>query len=607
MVNVTMILGLFGLVYTFIIVVIFFNKKKINKAENRVFSKILITTLIAMILEALLTPFVKSGNALLIEIGLKSFHSSIIFWIWLFGLYTFVISHNKKTPNDNYKEKYKTVYNLYKVFGVISVLCALLFRVDLRSYNNNYFSSGPSTSVVFIFSTILIIIMLFFLIKSINKENKKSFIPVIVFVILMGLVAIIQNKHPDILLVNALFGIISFVMFLTIENPDLKLIKELEYAKDVANESNRAKSDFLSSMSHEIRTPLNAIIGLSELNNSETEITKIKENSKDILIASKILLEIVGNVLDMSKIEAGSMEIIAKDYDALETFESVINVIDYKVKEKNLKLNVHISKDLPQMLTGDPKNLKKVLINLLSNAVKYTKEGEIAFTINNVVKDNVCRLIISVEDTGIGIKPENLEKLFSKFERIDQEKNTTTEGTGLGLAITKQLLEMMNGHLTVHSVFGKGSKFTVKIDQLIPETDTESTYLKNEPAPTLAVCVNKKILLVDDNEMNLKVAKRFLETYSCRIDTALSAKEGYELLKNNEYDLLLIDEMMPKISGTEMMRELKLRGLKVPIVVLTADVVDNAKEKFISAGFDDYLGKPIDTNLLEGVLLKFLK
>ena len=358
-------------------------------------------------------------------------------------------------------------------------------------------------------------------------------------------------------------------------------------------------------MSHEIRTPLNAIIGLSEVNKDAKTLEEAKENSKDIINASKVLNDIVGNVLDMSKIESRSLKIVNTPYNPYEMFDSVVNIIDYRFKEKNLPLNIFIAKDLPTTLYGDHTNIKKVLLNILSNAVKYTKEGYVSLTVNAINKDNVCRLIISVEDTGRGIKPEQIDKLFVKFDRLQQDRNTTTEGTGLGLAIAKEILQLMGGNITVQSVFGCGSKFTVTIDQVI---NTQNIELKEIIKEDILDLTGKKILIIDDNNLNLKVAKRLLNKYKCEVFETSSGAECLEIInEGKKFDLLLMDEMMPGLSGSETMIKLKENGYKVPIVVLTADVDVSARDKYLSMGYDDYLGKPINIKRIRRSIKEIFK
>ena len=424
-----------------------------------------------------------------------------------------------------------------------------------------------------------------------------------------GVTWVVQRNNPGILLTSFCDTFLTLIMFFTIENPDVKMIEQLNFLKQQADKANNAKTEFLSSMSHEIRTPLNAIVGFSNTLNENPKLpNELKDEVNDILTASDNLLEIVNGVLDISKIEANKIEIIKKEYDTKKLFEELCKLTKVRIGSKPIEFVCNIDESLPRVLYGDSVRVKQIILNLLTNAAKYTDDGKITFNVNSIKKDNVIRLIISVEDTGRGIKEENINKLFNKFERLDEERNTTIEGTGLGLAITKKLVDLMHGNIVVQSKYGKGSKFTVSLDQGY----VESPSIKLDETTVIMESMNlkgKKILLVDDNKLNIKVACKLLEIYNLDITTLLSGEETIELLKKeNDYDLILIDDMMPKMSGTDTFNKIKEDKLfDGPIVVLTANALTGEKEKYLEIGFDDYLAKPIEQLELNRVLKKYLK
>ena len=398
---------------------------------------------------------------------------------------------------------------------------------------------------------------------------------------------------------------VTFLMYFTIENPDVKVIEQLNMAKTQAERANKAKTDFLSSMSHEIRTPLNAIVGFSELINESDDIDEAKENATDVINASSTLLEIVNSILDISKIESGKIEIVDSPYKARDTFEQLAKLITPRMNEKELVFKYKIADDLPEILYGDHANVKKVVTNLLSNAVKYTDAGFVNYEVNCIITNDICKLIISVEDSGRGIKKEKIDKLFQKFERFDTDRNTTIEGTGLGLAITKNLVELMGGKIIVHTVYGEGSKFTIVLDQKI----SKEPIIEEKKVNDKLDLKGKKILIVDDNEMNRKVAKKLFEKSGC--EDMVLASSGYECLEELEnrrdFDVILLDDMMPKMSGTITLKKIKEREIEIPVVALTANALTGMKESYLESGFDDYISKPMEKKEVATVLNKIFE
>ena len=410
-------------------------------------------------------------------------------------------------------------------------------------------------------------------------------------------------------LVNPSLIFISFIMYHTIENPDVVIIRQLNVAKDQAEKANKAKSEFLSNMSHEIRTPLNAIVGFSEcLIESPNLDTEAKDHAKDIVDASNNLLEIVNGILDISKIEANKMEIVSKEYNPKEVFNGLCKLIIPRIGSKPIEFRSNITEDLPGILKGDVGKLKQVVLNILTNAAKYTDRGEIIFSVSciNRVDTKKCSLNIAVKDTGRGIKKEDINKLFNKFERFDEDQNTSTEGTGLGLAITKSLTEMMGGRITVSSNYGEGSTFRINIEQDLISMEAP-VGSSEEIEIDYSLHIGKRILVVDDSKINLKVANNILKPYNFTIVEACSGFEALELAETGTFDLILMDIMMPKMNGVECLRRLKeIPGFDIPVVALTADAIEGQDEKYIQAGFNDYLSKPIDRYQLNRVLNKYL-
>ncbi len=381
----------------------------------------------------------------------------------------------------------------------------------------------------------------------------------------------------------------------------------------------RTRNNFFANMSHEIRTPINTIIGLNEMILREDISEEIAENAIHIQDASKMLLALINDILDMSKIESGKMEIVPIQYETGAMFSELVNLIWIRAHEKKLEFKLDISPEIPSMLYGDEVRIKQVVINLLSNAVKYTQKGFISLSARSEMKDNnKILLTISIRDSGIGIRKEDMERLFQSFQRVDEGTNAGIEGTGLGLSISHQLVEMMGGKITVDSIYQKGSVFTIQIEQDIVNENpmghmdfmTRGSTHKRKKYKQIFEAPDAHVLVVDDNEMNLLVAKKLLRETKIQVDLAKSGKECLELTKQHFYNVIFMDHMMPEMDGVETLSRVRQQenGLcrEVPVIALTANVTAGAEQIYQEKGFQNYLAKPISSSLLEAVLLKYL-
>jgi len=410
------------------------------------------------------------------------------------------------------------------------------------------------------------------------------------------------------LAVIALILVVFNIFIARIFKSLLDTMKALEVAS-------KAKGDFLAKMSHEIRTPMNAIIGMTELTMREELPPIARKHANIVKRSAENLLSIINDILDFSKIESGKLEILPTNYSLSSLINDVKSIIETKMSESEIKITTKIGKNIPDSLFGDEVRIRQILLNILSNAVKYTKEGSISFVINGQILDNEnIILTISVTDTGIGIKAEDINKIFSDFVQVDSITNIGIEGTGLGLAITKNLVKSMNGEIKVESEYGNGSTFTIILPQKIislkptakiifndDENFIESSdNIKNFTAP------NAKVLVVDDNEVNLAVAEGLLFPYNMQVDICLSGIEAIEMIKNNNYDLVFMDHMMPEMDGVETTKCIREFDKTLPIVALTANAVSGMKEMFLENGFNDFLSKPIDTIKLNSILGKWI-
>ena len=500
------------------------------------------------------------------------------------------------TKSDN--EKNKKIFN---IVNIILTLLVLFMPLELKITNDlNYMVTvGPAIAVTSI-AAALALICIFYISLKYKKQIEGKLVPIVSLLVFFLIVLITRAIVPEFICLEFFANVALLLMMFTIENPDLKMIQELEEARKRADNANKAKSDFLSSMSHEIRTPLNAIVGLSEdMKDRSVCPDSMKEDLNDIIDASHTLLEIVGNIMDINKIESEKMEIVEVSYNFKEEISSLARVQSIRIKDKKIDYKINISEDIPYELIGDKQHVKEIINNLLSNAIKYTDEGIVAMNITCFNNNDICNLEIEVYDTGRGIKQEDLNRLYNKFDRLDVEKNSTIEGTGLGLAITKKLVELLNGTINVESEYGEGTKFNVIIPQRIGnDTSKDEQVITNN----IVDYSDKKILIVDDNKLNIKVAKRNIEDLNFKeIDECYNGLECLEKIKNGKkYDIILMDIMMPTMDGEQVLKELKnIKDFDTPVIALTADAIAGSDEKYKNEGFVDYVSKPFNKDTIK--------
>ncbi len=398
-------------------------------------------------------------------------------------------------------------------------------------------------------------------------------------------------------------------------------IKQLIGIRLEANEMmhiSKAKDDFLTNMSHEIRTPLNGILGMDEMIIRESKESRIRDYALEIKSAGNTLLSIINDILDLSKIESGNFEIIPVEYDVASALNDVLNMTKIRAQKKGLDYRFDVSESIPSMLYGDEIRIRQIMLNLINNAIKYTKEGYVDIRVTSAPRmmGNQADLIISVADTGIGIREEDKDKLFRSFQRLEEKRNRNIEGTGLGLHITNKLLEMMEGHIEFESEYGKGSTFTVTIPQKVVKaapvgefSKAVRQYLSNIGTDEVGLYAPQaRLLVVDDNEMNLDVMEGLLKETRIKTDFVTSGEACIDKVAANRYDCILLDQMMPDLSGEDTLREMRSRDIlgDTPVIVLTADAIIGAKEGYISKGFTDYISKPVRYEILEQVLKEYI-
>ncbi len=552
-----------------------------------------------------------------------------------YSYFDYIVSFIKDRVNPVVKLITKAILLVYLLMIAVNFFTGIVFYFDdERNYCHGPLFLTLNLSLVFY-------VLLGFTILHFKKEfvSRRQYISFVFFTVMEISSALVQTfVIPNTLIILFVSSLTMLVIMFAIETPDYnKLVAAMDdleknreelqeasekamQAKLEADEANRAKSDFLANMSHEIRTPINGILGMNSIILKETSDPRITEYARNIDNAGNGLLSIINDILDLSKIESGKMELIPVEYDLSNVLSACYNLQFMKAYEKGLDLFFENNKTIPSRLYGDEVRIRQIIVNLLSNAIKYTEDGAVVLTADwEKVDDENMILVISVKDTGIGIAKENLEKLFEAFQRVDVKRNRNIEGVGLGLRITKQFLDMMGGSIDVESEYEVGSEFTVRIPQKIVGKDilgdfanyvhisTEDEEMDNVRRFT---CPKGRILVVDDVELNIKVIRGLLGQTGLTIDAAFSGKECLDRISSTKYDLILLDHMMPEMDGVETLKRMKQMGnvfdINTPVIMLTANAIMGAREEYLAVGFTDYISKPVREQELNELMIKYL-
>lgn len=516
--------------------------------------------------------------------------------------------------NSVQKNRYQKAYIVAGIFAIsYTLVCSGVHIAGIRDLYKTFLfvAGGCLLCILLIFATIII---------DIRKKHIKEY-----YFVAIGILGAIISAAVQLITYFGRKGIFSgsvlaiglIILLVCSVTDTVKNIFSIEREKRAAVLANEAKGQFLASMSHEIRTPINAIIGMDEMILRETTEKSIRGYAMDIQSAGQSLLSLINDILDLSKIESGKMEIISIEYDFSSLIHDIVNMIRIKAENKDLHVNLFVESSIPSRLFGDDVRIRQILINLLNNAVKYTQEGSVTLSVTGTQEKDTVMLHFAVRDTGIGIKAEDLPKLTEKFERIEEKRNREIEGTGLGLNITVQLLELMNSKLNVESVYGEGSCFSFDLLQKIvdyePIGDLEERIRNQESIYTYDasfIAPEAEILVVDDSAVNRKVFVNLLKETKLRIDQADGGMACLEMTENKKYDMIFLDHMMPDLDGIETLHRMKASEHNLcadtPVVALTANAVIGAKEMYLAEGFDDFLTKPVASGKLEKMILKYL-
>ena len=576
-----------ALPFSMLMIILFNSKKHINNKETKIFNFLVISNFIGLILEIFCTnaSMIYLTYPMISNCIYKAYLFYIILWISTFAYYVFVITKNEKENSKRY-----ILFILYYVI-IILLLIILPINVVIEDDFKTRYTSGLSVMLSYILSGIAIISVIYMLLKNIKKIWTKKYYPIFAFLLIGGLAVSIQSIYPQILMMTYVETFICVMMYNTIENPDLQMLKEFHKAKEQAEESNREKTNFLFNISNEIKKPINNIIYTSENAINKQEISDIKNDLRTIKGDSNNLLSYVNNVLDISDEEIRQIEIKGSKYNSKRLFEIIskkyeptLNKIEYRFKYDN---------STPEYLYGDSMRIKQIVNILLENAREYTKQGYIELSVNSIVKNEICRLVITVEDSGTGMDTETIKHLFDKDKIYDDKLLKEIDDTKNNLSILKSIVNLMNGSVLVESTIGSGSKFTVILDQKI---STEKTKIEEQVEEYEKMYEkDKKIILVTDNkEISTKIQK-ILKKQPYKLEIVTLGQTCLEQIRSGtEYDLIIIDEEIPKLNYEDTLNKIKeTKCYKKPVLLITSNQIFGSKEMYQEKGFKDTIYKPI--------------
>ena len=567
-----------GCIYIVLVTMMYFNKKRISTYENKIYGHLLLVSVLQIIMGLLgFITIYYYPNALLIKRIINvAYLFSLICWALIFTLYVISISFNNK-------QNKKIDFIIFALFLIVFLIISAL-PLGYYNINNFVYTSGSAVSFTYFMSFLCILTIIFCVIKNRKNLLSKKYIPVASF-FLIGIVALIfQINNPKLFLISPMEMIVTIIMYFTIENPDVKMLTEVYRAKEISDNANEEKTMFLFNVTKEIKTVTNSINShtdtiLEETSNKNINVAVVNDNAMEIKSDIAQFNTMTNELLDISSIDAANIKVYNTKYNIKLILKQIITT--YKDKCNNIEFRSNIASDLPEYMYGDSINLKKILISLLDNAIKYTNNGYVELNVSCVKKQDICRLIISIEDSGIGIKSEELDKVFNKNKEELNRDNLKNN-----LYTIKKILTIMGGAIITNSTYGKGTTMKVILDQKI---------VPDEFSPELKLYNNKKILLIDSNENTYKIFKKILHSNNINIDYVGVGKLGLDKIREKEkYDLVFIEDDLKPLDGYEIIKKLNsIKTFNSPVVLLTKDSNIQYSDDYKKYGFKNYLLKPI--------------
>ena len=589
---------LYALILSITLNIMYFIRKHINSNEAKIFSKILFSNLLWLMLELMCIYMSNkfSPTSLPAIIFTRAYLIYLITYLLFMTLYNYVLCYT--TEKQKKLEHYKKLRNIsYTIYAVCVVMCMALPLQTEKGY-----AIGPAVNFVYLCSTICINVWFIPMIKNRKIIEHKKFVPLYIFILLIIIVAIIQRIYPQATLITIVEFLIVFIMYHTIENPDMKMLDEVHKAKVISDNANEEKTLFLYNMTNEIRGITKDIDKetdniLDETDNKKIDVEEINNSARNIKGSTAKFTTMTNEILDISSIDSASVRIYNEKYNIKRLLKELVGIYKPKAQNKNLDFRVSIASDIPEYLYGDGINLKKVLTIILDNSIKYTNNGYIEFNINTIIKGDIARLIISVEDSGIGMKAEDINKIFTKKQEREDNHNLNNN-----LYNAKRLITLMNGTIVPSSSYGSGTTIKIILDQKYDTIDTDINKYDN-------IYDKKKVLLIDDSPSSEKLFNKILSGTNIELTSVKLGKEGLEKIRNKEkYDLILLDEELEPQNGHIIMRKLlEIRNFNTKVILLTKDNKYDYDDSYLQEGFTDYIIKSSDKEEMLNKINKYLK
>lgn len=615
----SMALGIVGLTFSIIILCIYFWKKRANVEGTltTLFFRFLVVFLVGLGFYEIIC-VISMANAdthpILNEILCRIHILLDIIWAAVFMVYIYSVTRNKNDDLMEYIKSRRILAFVIIVAVIITYITSCLLKVTYHSAVNPNFLviGGPALYPVYVIAGTGCIAITIIMFKFKNTLAKNLRFPVIYFILLFAFLVAIEFIWFN-YRVNYIYFVFCFLhmgMFFTIESQDKRLLAQVEKGRKEAEIANKAKTEFLSNISHEIRTPMNTILGFSQALLEEKNLSEdiVKRDAINIKEASSSLLELINNILDVSRIESGKENIDSKDYKLENLLMEVNSVISSKISKNVLEFKINVDPNIPTMYNGDSNKLYKILINVLLNAITHTKFGSVSLDVGGAYVGESFKLSFVISNTGHEMTEAEFNKSFEDFAE-GTSTNSAVDSVKLGLIAAKKLIEIVDGTIDFKNEKGKGTRYIISIDQKVIDDMRignlfiESNFNDEEKSYDFS---DKKVLIVDDNKINLKLAERLLSQFNMNIKTAGNGKECIELVKNNKYDIILLDHMMPELDGVATVHILRESGVNIPVIALTANSYTGSKDNYVKEGFTDYLAKPIRYKDLYKLLAKYL-